>query len=149
MPGRIDSKDLGLDPNSGERELFRWFLASFLFGKRIQQKVARQTFEVFRNRKVDSPRAILSTGWRGLIKLLGEGHYVRYDESTARYLLETSQLLEDRYEGKITEVFEQSKDRRDLERRLDELRGVGPKTIEIFLRDVDEKRLIGKKAKAA
>ncbi|RJQ55998.1 MAG: DNA methylase [Actinobacteria bacterium] len=147
MAGRIDSADLGLEPNSGERDLFRWFLASFLFGKRIQQKVARRTFEVFRDRGVDNPKAILQTGWRGLVKLLGEGHYVRYDESTARYLLETSQLLIDRYGGRITAVFERSKDKQDLQRRLDEFKGVGPKTVEIFLRDVDERRLIGGKAK--
>ncbi len=149
MAARIGAKDIGLRPNSGERELFRWFLASILFGKHIQQKVAQMTFEVFRDKGVDTPEAILKTGWRGLVKLLGEGHYVRYDESTARYLLETCQMLEDRYVGKITEVFRQSKDKADLVRRLDEFKGVGPVTIDIFLRDVDEERLIGKGRKAA
>jgi hypothetical protein len=39
----ITAADLGIDVRSGnEQELFKWLLASFLFGKRIQQIVAAQ-----------------------------------------------------------------------------------------------------------
>lgn len=143
MTGHIGAKDLKLDPESGEKDLFRWFLASLLFGKRIQEKVARQAFDAFMKHGVDSPRKILDTGWQGLVDILGEGHYVRYDESTARMLLETSELLLDRYDGKVSNVFEQAENPDDLERRLEEFKGVGPKTAEIFLREVDRQTKLG------
>jgi hypothetical protein len=38
----VYSEELGLDPNSGEKALFRWFLASLLLGKPIQQSVANE-----------------------------------------------------------------------------------------------------------
>ena len=47
MITNITAQDLGLKIEKKERELFKWFLASYLFGKRIQQDIARQTWEVF------------------------------------------------------------------------------------------------------
>ncbi len=142
----IGSKDLGLDPNSGEEDLFRWFLASLLFGKRIQQGVARRGWESLIGHGIDTPQAILGAGWRRLVDVLDEGHYVRYDESTADYLLDVARLLLARYHGKITEVLASSRDATDATKRLEQFRGVGPKTAEIFLRDLDRAALIGRKA---
>jgi hypothetical protein len=42
---------------------------------------------------------MLEASWQDRVDALGEGHYVRYDESTAIYLADTSQLLLDRYDG--------------------------------------------------
>ena len=142
----IDSSDLGLDPDSGrEKDLFRWFLASFLFGKRIQQGVARNAFDILVKSGMDSPQKIVKAGWERLVEKLDEGGYVRYDESTARYLLETSRLLEEKYHGRIREVFQRSSSEKDLRARLQEFKGVGPKTVEIFLRDIHRPlRMIGR-----
>ncbi|MDA8247745.1 MAG: hypothetical protein M0Z28_01070, partial [Rhodospirillales bacterium] len=58
------SEELGLDLASGnERDLFLWFLASLLFGQRISETIARQTFEAFRRHGLTSPQAILAAGW--------------------------------------------------------------------------------------
>lgn len=96
---------------------------------------------------IDSPRKILGAGWDELVEKLDEGRYVRYDESTARSLLETSQLLEEKYHGRIREVFERSSSEQDLKARLQEFKGVGPKTVEIFLRDIHKPlRMIGQKS---
>ena len=67
--------------------------------------------------------------------MLGEGHYTRYDESTAERLLKLCAKLNGEYGGKLGNLREQSKDRRDLEKRLAEFEGVGPKTVEIFMRE--------------
>ena len=41
----IYSENLGIDLKSGkEKELFKWFLASLLFGKPIQQGVAKRAY---------------------------------------------------------------------------------------------------------
>jgi endonuclease III len=70
-----------------------------------------------------------------LVKMLGEGGYSRYDESTAERLLKLSKKLNDEYGGKILNIRAASADRTDFERRLADFEGVGPKTVEIFMRD--------------
>jgi hypothetical protein len=47
--------ELGLDALSGDDDLFRWFLLSYLFGKPIQSSVALQTWRVFIDHQLDNP----------------------------------------------------------------------------------------------
>jgi endonuclease III len=67
--------------------------------------------------------------------MLGEAHYVRYDETTAERLRHLGKKLSDEYAGKIGAIQGASEDRQAFEKRLDAFEGVGPKTIEIFMRD--------------
>lgn len=71
---------------SEEAELFKWFLACLLFGKPIQQEVAKRTYLEFEKEGLITPDKILKTGWNQLVKILDNGHYVRYDFSTATKL---------------------------------------------------------------
>jgi endonuclease III len=138
MAGKqVTAGDLGIDIASGhERELFKWFLASFLFGKRIQQQVAVRTYHVLvDDHRLDAPEKICRHSWQDLVNLLGEGHYVRYDESTADRLLKLCHKLQDEYGGKLSRLREASADRKEAEHRLLEFNGVGPKTVEIFMRE--------------
>jgi hypothetical protein len=44
----VDSRELGIRLHSRrESELFKWFLVCLLFGKPIQQEVARRTYLEF------------------------------------------------------------------------------------------------------
>jgi len=133
---KIYSKNLGINLKSGkEKEIFKWFLACLLFGKPIQQKVAKRTYFEFKKEKLLSPERILEAGWDKLVKILDRGHYVRYDFSTATKLLDICKELRERY-GFLTHLFKVSKNKEDLARRLQEFRGVGPVTTRIFLRDL-------------
>src|SRR3972149_4691319 len=130
---KIYSIDLGIDLNSGgEEELFKWFLACLLFGKPIQQEVARRTCLEFVRADLVTPERILESGWDELVRVLDQGHYVRYDFSTATKLLEVCRMLKEKY-GTLTALISQSSNRKDLEKRLLEFKGVGPKTVEIFI----------------
>ncbi|MBW8847192.1 MAG: hypothetical protein JF607_19675 [Burkholderiales bacterium] len=133
----ISAHDLGINmQRGGERALFKWFIASFLFGKRVQQTVAERAYHVLvDDHQLDSPRKICHRSWKELVDLLGEGHYVRYDESTAERLLKLCHKLNDEYAGKLGKLHEASEGRQDLERRLLEFTGVGPKTLQIFMRE--------------
>lgn len=133
---KIYSTELGIDLKSGrEEELFKWFLACLLFGKPIQQEVARRTYLEFVRAALVTPDKILEAGWDELVRVLDEGHYVRYDFSTAAKLLDVCRMLKEKY-GTITSLINQSSSRKDLGKRLLEFKGVGPKTIEIFMRDL-------------
>src|SRR5690348_6469449 len=132
----IYAKDLGIDLSSKqETEYFKWFLASLLFGKPIQQEVAKRTYFEFVNVGLTNPDAILQAGWDKLVEVLDRGHYVRYDFSTATKLLDISKALKEKY-GTITNLLKQSKTIDELSFRLQEFKGIGPKTTEIFLRDM-------------
>jgi hypothetical protein len=76
----------GLDVASGDNDMFRWFLLAYLFGKPIQSSVAAQTWQLFIDRRIDTPWAILAMPPRQLVRLLDEGKYTRYDEVTTRAL---------------------------------------------------------------
>lgn len=141
--GKTFSSSLGINLKSGKEEgIFKWFLASILFGKRISSEIASRTYREFKANGVLSPEKILETGWDGLVKILDDGGYVRYDFSTATKLLELVKELKQRY-GTLYELHRQAKDARDLERRLMEFKGIGPVTTNIFLREL---RTIWKKS---
>lgn len=123
-----------------ESEVFKWFLASMLFGARIGEDKAFSTYKEFARTRVLTPDAILRTGWDGLVGILDNGGYVRYDFSTATDLLECMKTLKEKYGGKLTRLCAQSKNHDDLVARLMELRGVGPVTASIFLRELRGER---------
>ena len=132
----IRSAELGIDLRTREeRELFKWFLACLLFGKPIQQEVAKRTYGEFVKEGLLTPEAILLAGWNKLVEVLDRGHYVRYDFSTATKLLEVCQSLKERY-GSITTLLNQAGRRADLKQRLQLFKGVGAVTARIFLRDL-------------
>jgi len=138
VPSRptIRARDLGIDLESGtEGEYFKWFLACLLFGKPIQQEVARRAYLEFVREGLVTPQAILDVGWDRLVSVLDRGHYVRFDFSTATKLLDIAQCLITRY-GSIAHLLEQSHDLKDLAGRLQEFKGIGPVTTRIFLRDI-------------
>jgi endonuclease III len=127
--------NISLDPVT-EEGLFKWLLASFLMGKRIQAEIAAEAFRVIADKhQRDTPRKLANCTHRQLVAMLGEAHYVRYDETTAERLLALAKKLNEEYAGKISKIVEASADRADFERRLAEFEGIGPKTVEIFMRE--------------
>lgn len=137
MARSISASELGIELKPGDDgSLFKWFIASFLMGKRIQAPIAAQAYRVIIEEEGrDTPHKLQHCTSRQLVAMLGRAHYVRYDETTARRLLDLSAKLNADYSGSITRMLEASDDRQAFERRLGEFEGVGPKTIEIFMRD--------------
>lgn len=131
------SEELGIDLASyHEEEVFKWFLASLLFGARISSKVAAETYKKFETRGLITPEAIQNAGWNRLVEVLDEGGYARYDYKTADMLLDITKRLRCHYDGKIVKLIEKSATFKELKKRLEELKGVGPVTVNIFLREL-------------
>jgi hypothetical protein len=139
------SKGLGIDLRSSRpQEIFRWFLAAIFFGTRISETLAAKTFQVFDLAEVTSPKKILGKGRNGLVQLLDEGGYARYDFKTATKLLEMAKALEEQYGGDLNRLYGMASDPADLENRIQSLaKGIGQVTTNIFLREM---RGIWKKA---
>lgn len=136
--GKPYSKLLGVDLESGRSsEVFKWFLASILYGKPIRESSATKTYRCFEKRRILTSDKILKTGWDGLVSVLDEGGYTRYDFSTATKLLNIAQALMKMYAGDLNRLHNVAVDSRDLEARIMALgKGVGPTTTSIFLRDM-------------
>ncbi len=128
------SEELGLDLTKPE-DRFKWFLTSFLFAKRISAKVAKETFLQFEQEEITSPEAILEAGWDQLVEVLDSGGYTRYDFSTATNLLGIAKALREKF-GNLEKLHEESSNSKDLEKRLQEFKGVGPVGVNIFLREL-------------
>lgn len=132
------ASDFDLDVTTGDDDMFRWFLLAYLFGKPIQSGVAAQTWKLFITRKLDNPWVITQTPHRTLVRLLDEGKYTRYDETTARALHTCMDQLIRSYDGSLMLMLESSYTEDEFAKRLQELYGVGPKTAEIFMRETEE-----------
>jgi endonuclease III len=132
------SEELGIKlETTDDEELFKWFLASVLFGARISEAIARKTYKAFEKYKLTAPRAILQAGWDFLVNpVMREGGYVRYDEKTSREILRNCEMLLSDYGGSLSRLHDESENERDLEARLLRFYGVGPVTVNIFLREL-------------
>ncbi|HKJ34297.1 MAG TPA: hypothetical protein VKA34_20895 [Balneolales bacterium] len=132
------SEELHIDlSNKSDKELFKWFLASVLYGNRISEEIAKSTYLTLENHELLTPQKILKAGWDYLVNpIMREGGYVRYDGKTSTQLLKNSQQLIDEYQGSLNQLHQEAKDNNDLEKRIDSFYGVGPVTTNIFLREL-------------
>jgi endonuclease III len=136
--GGTYSKALGIDLASGKvTEIYKWFIASILFGARISEAIAINTYREFEKAGIVSPQKVLDAGWNKLVKILDRGGYVRYDFKTATKFLEVNDTLMQQYQGDLNALHHSAKDSSDLELRLKSLgKGIGEVTANIFLREL-------------
>lgn len=132
------SEELGIELRArSEREVFKWFLASLLFGGRISETIARNTYRAFARHRLLTPRTILRAGGDVLVDpVMREGGYVRYDGRKSRQILRDCEALLDEYGGRLDRLHQAAADPADLEARLLRFYGVGPVTANIFLREM-------------
>lgn len=132
------SSALGINLASMESgEIFKWLLAAVLFGTRIDESIAMKTYKEFEKAGLLSPEAILETGQQHLVGILRRGGHIRYDLKMATKLLEVTRNLKERYECDLNRLHFFAKDERDLEEKLRGLgKGIGPVTVNIFLREL-------------
>ena len=131
--GKLFSQELGIDV---KKEPFKWFLASILFGARISTTIAKRTYRAYEEAELTSARKIAATDTGTLIELHGRGGYARYDGITADYVRGIAKKLLEDYSGDVTKLDKLSQNPKDLERRLQEFRGIGQVTVRIFLREL-------------
>lgn len=132
------SEELGISlRENSDREYFKWFLASLLFGGRISETIARNTFRAFERHRLLTPRKILAAGWDFLVNpVMREGGYVRYDGRKSTQVLRDCDRLVAEYRGSLARLHDAAENATDLENRLLAFYGVGPVTINIFLREL-------------
>jgi len=135
---QLYSEELGIDLDTGRLdEIFKWFLASVLFGARITETIAKHTYKTFEKYKLLDPQKIIKADWHFLINpIMREGGYVRYDGRTSDKVLRNCKTILKKYRGNLNNLHKVAKSSRDLENRLLEFYGIGPVTVNIFLREM-------------
>lgn len=130
----ISAALLGIDMHQCYgRGLYKWLLASFLIGKRIRASVAVQAYQVLVDTHgLDTPGKLARCPHHTLVKLLGQAGYARYDESTARRLHRLGKGLEAEMDHVL---LDDAVDMAHVNAWLLRFEGVGPKTLEIFMRE--------------
>jgi endonuclease III len=129
------STALGIDVESGDAEIDRWFLAATLFGARLPTTIAERTFHVLDQAGVTVATARAFT-WDDLVALLDRGGYVRFDFKTATRLHALCDVLVERYDGRVCAIPGRVRTPAELEAALDDLPGWGPVTVGVFLREL-------------
>lgn len=120
-------------------ELFRWFVASMLYGARISSRIASKTFMLLDEAGLTDVYRLRNADWNHIVELLDEGGYTRYDFKTADKLQEASKNLINYYNGSLNKLHERAESYIDLVNRIIKLaKGIGPLTAQIFLRELRE-----------
>lgn len=132
------SEELEIDlSRRSDSEDFRWFLASVLFGARISETIAKNTYRAFERHELLEPEAILEAGWDTLVgEIMAEGGYVRYDNRKSTQILRNCETLLEEYGGSLETLHERADGPADLEERIVAFYGAGPVTANIFLREL-------------
>ena len=135
---QLYSEELGIDlATRTDAAYFRWFLASLLFGARISETTAKNTYKSFIRHGLTGPEKIVRAGWDFLVyPVMRGGGYVRYDGRKSTQVLRDCETLIADYGGSLTRLHDAARDARDLEERCLAFYGVGPITTNIFLREL-------------
>ncbi len=141
MAELITAADLGID-TSTDQGLFDWLLASVLFGRPVPQKTAASAFQKFNADGWDSPQHFIGDDQHPLWHELWEGDYHRMSSVMSEELRDVMRSLIADYDGSVARLVRTAATRQEVSDRLQRFKGVGPKTTEIFLREVPDS-LIG------
>ena len=137
MASLISPSDLGIDMTT-DQGLFDWLLASILFGRPVPQKTAATAFRQFKDDGWDAPERFTAADRAPLWHELYEGNYHRMSSVMANELPEVMSGIIDQYGGSVARLVNTARSREEISQRLQSFKGIGPKTAEIFLREVPD-----------
>jgi endonuclease III len=116
--------------------LYQWLLVSLLFSARISAGQAQKAAEALFEQGWRTADRMADTTWNQRVEVLNRAGYTRYDESTARYIGDSTDLLIDDYGGDLRRLREAAGG--DVERLRDLLKrfkGIGEVGADIFCRE--------------
>lgn len=133
----VTAADLGIEfGDASGHGLYKWLLASFLIGKRIRSSAA---VEAYRNlvdqHGLDTPEKLARCAHRDLVRILGQAGYARYDESTAKRLHALGIGVSQELDVQLNTLRKNGIAVSSFREWLLAFDGVGPKTLEIFMRE--------------
>jgi endonuclease III len=137
--GRTYAEEAGIKLRDTPMPLFELLVLSLLMSARISADIAVAAARELFGADFRSPEKMSKADRADIIKALGRGHYVRYDESTATQLNELSHKMIDTYDGDLRKLAEAADNEVAAARELvQQFNGLGPVGADIFLREVQD-----------
>jgi hypothetical protein len=135
--GRTFADELDIPLAAGTPEaLFRWLVASILYGARIDARIATRAAAAVADAGWTTAEALAASARDERIAALDRARYTRYDERAARLLGEAAEHVRDTYEGDLRRLREAAGCEAKAEQRLlNEVPGLGPTGVKIFCRE--------------
>jgi hypothetical protein len=116
--------------------LYQWLIASLLFSARIAADQAQSAAQALFEHGWRTPKKMAEVTWAERVKVLNRAGYARYDESTSRYIAETTGLLLERYGGDLRRLRDAAERDPKRERQLvKQFKGIGDVGADIFFRE--------------
>lgn len=131
--GRTFAEEAGISLKDTPAPLWQLLVLSLLLSARISADIAVAAARELNRAGYRTPAKMADASWQQRVDALGRGHYRRYDERTATQLGELADLVTDRYGGDLRRLHEQTG---DLEKDLQQFKGIGPAGAAIFCREV-------------
>ncbi|WCO66015.1 hypothetical protein PO878_16055 [Iamia majanohamensis] len=117
--------------------LYRLLCLATLLSARIRAEAAVEAARALSSAGWRSARSMAATTWEQRVRVLNENGYARYDESTARMLGDTAEMLLDRWGGDLRRLRAEADGDVDRVRALvQEAKGIGGVGADIFCREV-------------
>jgi endonuclease III len=131
------AEELGIDvARNTPAPLYQWLLVSLLFSARISADQAQRAAVALFEQGWRTPARMAETRWEQRVTVLNRNGYARYDESTARYIGDSTALLLERHGGDLRRLRERAGRDPQRERRLlQEFKGIGEVGADIFCRE--------------
>jgi len=114
--------------------LWRLLVLSLLLSARITADIAVAAARELSKAGYRTPKAMAEASWQDRVDALGRGHYRRYDERTSTMLGDAAEHALAEYGGDLRRI--RSGDAKELSKRLQEFKGIGPTGAAIFCREV-------------
>ena len=126
---------LNLEKPTGS-DLFGLLVFSMLGAKRIRHDAAMRAAKALHEAGYTSAQKMADATWEQRVKVLNTHGYARYDESTSRFLGETSLMLLEKYDGDLNNLRQAASNDPARERKLlKEFTGIGEVGVDIFFRE--------------
>lgn len=134
--GTTYAQEAGIRLEDKPNPLYQLLVLTVLLSHPIQSGVALATARELNRAGLGSPRKMLDASWQERVDVLGKGHYVRFDESTATALGDGAKMLLEAYHGDLRKMREKAGgDVGHLRKLLREVPRIGPTGADIFCRE--------------
>ena len=139
VAGTTYAAEAGVRISDKPMPLFQLLVLCMLASKPIDAAIAMRAGHELFSDGLRTPKAVLDSDRRTMIKAFGRAHYVRYDESSATRLTEIAQRVLDEYSGDLREIARRSDDDINVAKRmLKQFKGIGDTGADIYLREVQD-----------
>jgi endonuclease III len=139
VAGTTYADEAGIRIDDKPMPLFQLLVLCMLASKPIDATTAMRAARELFKAGLRTPKAVLASDRRSMIRAFGAAHYVRYDESSATRLTDIAERVRDDYAGDLRKIAARSEhDIDSAKRMLKQFKGIGDTGADIFLREAQD-----------